>query len=94
LHDTAYSFTGPIAGDNESVQPLNAPAPNGANVTAYYHTHGAYDPEYDSEYFSNTYDGQGDIPFAKNNKMDGYLATPMGKIKYYNYVNDTITRLQ
>jgi hypothetical protein len=54
----------------------------------------AYDPEYDSEYFSNTYDGQGDIPFAKNNKMDGYLATPSGKIKYYNYVNDTITRLQ
>jgi hypothetical protein len=26
--------------------------------------------------------------------MDGYLATPSDKIKYYNYVNDTITRLQ
>jgi hypothetical protein len=26
--------------------------------------------------------------------MDGYLATPSGKIKYHNYVNDTITRLQ
>jgi hypothetical protein len=43
--DGSYSFTGPIAGDNESMQPLNAPAPNGANVTAYYHTHGAYDPK-------------------------------------------------
>jgi hypothetical protein len=44
--DGSYSFTGPIAGDNASVKPLNAPAPNGANVTAYYHTHGAYDPKY------------------------------------------------
>ncbi|VVM22715.1 hypothetical protein BSPWISOXPB_8817 [uncultured Gammaproteobacteria bacterium] len=35
---------------------------NGANVTAYYHTHGAYDPKYDSEIFSDTYDGRGDIP--------------------------------
>ncbi|CAC9487899.1 hypothetical protein [uncultured Gammaproteobacteria bacterium] len=36
------------------MRPMNAPAPNGANVTAYYHTHGAYDPGYRSEYFSNT----------------------------------------
>jgi hypothetical protein len=69
-------------------------SPNGANVTAYYHTHGAYDPKYDSEIFSDTYDGRGDIPFAKSHEIDGYLATPSGKIKYYNYVNDTITRLQ
>jgi hypothetical protein len=52
------------------MQPLNAPAPNGANVTAYYHTHGAYDPKYDSEIFSDTYDGRGDIPFAKSHEMD------------------------
>jgi hypothetical protein len=26
--------------------------------------------------------------------MDGYLATPMGKLKYYNYANDVIKVLQ
>ncbi len=75
------------------MRPRNAPAPNGANVTAYYHTHGAYDPGYRSEYFSNT-NGEGYIPFAKDQKMDGYLATPMGKLKYYNYTNDVIKVLQ
>jgi len=88
--DGSYSFTGPIAGKEASVDPRNAPAPNGANVTAYYHTHGAYDPKYNSEYFSTN----GDIPYAKRNEMDGYLATPMGKIKYYNYTNDVIKVLQ
>jgi hypothetical protein len=37
--------------------------------------------KYDSEIFSDTYDGRGDIPFAKSHEMDGYLATPSGKIK-------------
>jgi hypothetical protein len=32
--------------------------------------HGAYDPGYRSEYFSNT-NGEGYIPFAKDQKMDG-----------------------
>jgi hypothetical protein len=50
-----YSFTGPIAGEDASVDPGDAPAPNGANVTAYYHTHGAYDPQYNSEYFFNNF---------------------------------------
>jgi hypothetical protein len=90
--DGSYSFTGPIAGKKALMNPLNAPAPNGANVTAYYHTHGAYVPKYNSEYFS---DGRkGDIPFAKRHKMDGYLATPTGKIKYYDYANDVIKVLQ
>ncbi|VVM21534.1 hypothetical protein BSPWISOXPB_7262 [uncultured Gammaproteobacteria bacterium] len=35
---------------------------------AYYHTHGAYDPKYDNEIFSDTYDGRGDIPFAKSHE--------------------------
>jgi hypothetical protein len=91
--DGSYLFTGLTAGNKKSVDPRNAPAPNGANVTAYYHTHGAYDPGYDNEYFSNI-NGQGDIPFAKDQKMDGYLATPMGKIKYYDYANDVIKVLQ
>jgi hypothetical protein len=52
------------------VEPRNAPAPNGANVTAYYHTHGAYDPKYNNEDFSTN----GDIPYAKRHKMNGYLA--------------------
>ncbi|WP_139683388.1 DUF4329 domain-containing protein [thiotrophic endosymbiont of Bathymodiolus puteoserpentis (Logatchev)] len=88
--DGSYSFTGPTAGDKRSVDPRNAPAPNGANVTAYYHTHGAYNLKYNDEDFSTN----GDIPYAKRNKMNGYLATPMGKIKYYDYTNDVIKVLQ
>ena len=88
--DGSYSFTGPTAGRKKSVDPRNAPAPNGANVTAYYHTHGAYNPKYNDEDFSTN----GDIPFAKRHKMDGYLATPTGKIKYYDYANDVIKVLQ
>ena len=92
--DGFYLFTGPIAGDHDSVQPMDALAPNGANVTAYYHTHGAYDPEYDSENFSDINGIEGDIPLAIFDEIDAYLATPKGKIKYYNYANDVIIRLQ
>jgi hypothetical protein len=46
-------------------------------------THGAYDPKYDSEIFSDTYDGRGDIPFAKSHEIDGYLATPSGKLSIF-----------
>ncbi|CAC9608316.1 hypothetical protein [uncultured Gammaproteobacteria bacterium] len=56
-------------------------------------SHGAHDPRYNNENFSN-YNRQGDIPYTKYNKIDGYLATPVGKIKYYNYTNNAIIRLK
>lgn len=45
------------------------------------HTHGAYDPNYDSENFSNEFDFEtgipyGDIPFANEYNIPLYLGTP------------------
>jgi hypothetical protein len=72
--------------------------PQGTNAVAYWHTHGAYNPLYDSENFSNYYDEQyqawlGDIPYAKHYGIDAYVVTPQGKFKSYSVASDTVTTL-
>ena len=61
--------------------------PNG-RATASYHTHGAFDPRYDSENFSTV-----DIAMNNNWRTDGYLATPAGYFKYHNYLTGIVTTL-
>ncbi|MBT8359429.1 MAG: DUF4329 domain-containing protein [Deltaproteobacteria bacterium] len=66
--------------------------PIGTRPTAIWHTHGAYKPRYANEQFSAA-----DIRAAINLKMDGYLGTPLGRMKYfdldsrviYTFVNET-----
>jgi len=86
--DATYSATEPRRGTIDSVNlgsPENVPY---GRATASYHTHGAYDPRYDSENFST-------VDISTNNiwKTDGYLATPSGAFKYFNYLTGVITTL-
>lgn len=63
--------TAPIAG---TLATCTQPAP-GAAVFASYHTHGAYDGNYDNE-VPSVGDLQGDFSFG----IDGYVSTPGGRV--------------
>jgi hypothetical protein len=62
----------------------------GPNDVAWWHTHGAPDPGYDTENFS---DLQGDKDFSRYYDAPGYLATPSGTIKRYDPATDSVTAL-
>lgn len=53
--------------------------PYGTRPTAVWHTHGAYMPQYISEQFSPM-----DIQSHMNMRLDGYLGTPFGRMRYFN----------
>jgi len=97
--DGTFSYTEPKQGTIDGVDPGGpASVPEGTKPVAYYHTHGGDDPQYDNENFSNIYDpidkeSYGDIPYADANKIDGYLATPKGKFKYYSHTNQKVETL-
>ena len=57
-----------------------------ANMTllASYHTHGTYSPEYDSEFPTTT-----DMDSDRAANIDGYIATPGGRLWYVD--TDTMT---
>lgn len=86
--DASFSATEPKKGTVDSVA-IGSPesVPNG-RATASYHTHGAFDPRYDSENFSTV-----DIAMNNNWRTDGYLATPAGYFKYHNYLTGIVTTL-
>ncbi|WP_339802650.1 DUF4329 domain-containing protein [uncultured Marinobacter sp.] len=94
-----YSYTTPIRGTIDGVNPGGpSSVPEGTEAVAYYHSHGAYEPYYDSENFSNEYDpvdGEwyGDIPYAKHHNIDGYVSTPEGSFKRYSVKNDEVSTL-
>jgi RHS repeat-associated protein len=98
--DGTYGFTAPVQGTIDSVDPGGPSAvPSGAVATAYWHTHGAHDPNYDSENFSNYLDPvtqsySGDIPYADYYKIDAYVATPSGAFKHYSHSTGNITTLK
>lgn len=100
--DGTYSYTGPVRGQLDQIDPLAAaPPPDGFNATATYHTHGAYveGRGYNNENFSDlTYlpDGSldeygfaGDIPYADMHAIDSYLGTPSNQFKYYQFNYET-----
>ena len=81
--DGTYSYTEPVKGAIGGVNPGGPNSvPPGTTASAYYHTHGAHDPEYDSENFSGA---DGDIGYADYYKIDGYVATPSGRLKHYDH---------
>lgn len=62
----------------------------GTDDVAWWHTHGAYDPNYDNENFSGA---TGDKGYSKANGAVGYVATPSGAMKKYDPASDTVSEL-
>lgn len=88
--DGSFSSTRPIRGEAASVllpNPASA-APGGSVTTASYHTHGGFDPRYDSENFSSQ-DLFSDFVF----NIDGYLSTPRGQFKYHQIATGRVITL-
>jgi RHS repeat-associated protein len=90
-----YSYTEPNSKGAKGFSAINtsdpggqSACPKGTKAKAYYHTHGAYVPGLDNEDFS-----QPDKNYSKAHKIDGYLGTPGGKIKYYNRSKDDVIPL-
>jgi hypothetical protein len=73
-----------------SIDGLSNMPEKGPDDVSWWHTHGAYDPAYDSENFSGM---TGDKGYSKANDAIGYVATPSGAIKMYNPGTDTVTTL-
>ena len=80
--DETYSYTIPCSGDNESVD-YNLDDPPECTI-ADYHTHGAYDPDYCNEIFSEA-DKEDDI----DKGIYGFLGTPSSRIKFYDPETDS-----
>ncbi|WP_082320192.1 DUF4329 domain-containing protein [Ralstonia solanacearum] len=84
-----YSYTAPRSGGNAAVNPGGPSAcPAETTPSAYYHTHGAYAPNYDSENFSS-----GDINCASHFGVDGYVGTPNSAFKEYNHITRMVYTL-
>ena len=88
--DGSFSSTTPVRGDFRSVQLPNPSevVPNGSRVTAAYHTHAAFDPNFDNENFSPT-----DLDLDRDNDIDGYLGTPAGQLKFHDITDDSVTTI-
>ena len=86
--DNTFSATEPIKGTVDSVS-IGSPSSVGAGTaTATYHTHGGFDPRFDSENFSFA-----DISLNNNWGVDGYLGTPAGLFKFHHFLTGVITTL-
>ena len=77
--DGSFGSTKPIPGDVSSVRIPDDIAPAFTVPTAFYHTHGGPDPNFDNENFSPQ-----DISIAIATNRDSYLGTPDGSFKFYN----------
>jgi len=78
----AYFATTPVTDKSkDSCTTTKSPCPPGSTSVADYHTHGAYDPMYDSERFSDKDTRDNDF-----RKLDGYLGTPSDVFKVYYYL--------
>ncbi len=73
-----YAISRPVRGRAASCGPERPPA--GFRVIAFWHTHAAYSPRYDNE-VPSVQDVEGDFQEGIN----GYLATPGGRIWFVNY---------
>lgn len=90
-----YSYTEPIAGSEGSVGNStsdnpngNPPVPDGKTADSYIHSHGGYDPKYDSDQPSDS-----DKEIAKNNEVPEYITTPDGKLLKYDPKTGKITEI-
>ncbi|HEV7475020.1 MAG TPA: DUF4329 domain-containing protein [Pyrinomonadaceae bacterium] len=76
-----FTFTPAVMGTQDSSDPNASPCPTGSTTVASYHTHGANNPLYENEQFSNI---AGDIQFATSEGMPAYLATPARLMLVYD----------
>lgn len=84
--DRTFSHSGFVAGTTTSVTFVpEAISPIGTTITAAFHTHAGFNPEFNSENFSAT-----DIQTANDFKVDAYLATPLGRFLWYQRLNKLI----
>jgi len=79
-----YFTTGPIIGNSITCDPRAVPCPSCSKWVAYWHTHGGYDPGVNNENFT-----PGDLYYADQNGVDGYVGTPQGQFKYYPSRSDS-----
>ena len=94
---SAYSYTKPQKGTSDKSTTPQQP-PNGETVTARAHTHGAYMPSYKNNVFSgetntsegNKHSSEGDIFIYNYYEMDGYVATPNGSMRWYNFLTGEV----
>lgn len=88
--DGSFVSTNPVRGTVDSVllPPISQVVPSSARVRASYHTHAGPDPRFDNENFSPT-----DISIDELFRIDGYLGTPGGRLKFHDVSADTITTI-
>lgn len=95
-------------GDIDGCSPQRARCPRCFLEIAYWHTHGAFidndndgeeDRGYDTENFSGTPSAillpgeqYGDLNYAIDHNIDGYVGTPLGKILMYDHNGNKIIR--
>jgi RHS repeat-associated protein len=87
--DGTYSYTFPSVGDADSSTFDPSAIPLGTTYAGFYHTHGAFDIQYDSEQFSPQGCDRGqpcDIGLALstlNNGQPMFLGTPQGRVEVF-----------
>ncbi|MCC7517509.1 MAG: DUF4329 domain-containing protein, partial [Pseudomonadales bacterium] len=81
--DGSYSYTEPNPGTKDSSTPPSVP--DGTQNAGRYHTHGANDPGYDNENYSDT-----DKQNAEDEGVPSYLGTPSGDTKKYDPDDDSV----
>ena len=96
--DGKYYYSVPNKGDNDGVSSYTEPLAPNDKESGRAHTHGAYDPKYRNNEFSNYKDKdgnmKGDIPNAKRLKRPTYVATPNGSFRKYTPSSDTDVLMQ
>ncbi len=82
----AYIASPPTRGDTSSC--LSDDPVDIAVITASYHTHAAYSPDYNSEVPSGD-----DIEGDEEEGIDGYVATPGGRFWYIDTLDDVLSQI-
>jgi hypothetical protein len=77
--DGTYTPRPPVTG---TIDGLSNMPDRQSNDVAWWHTHGAYEPGYDSENFS-----EDDRDYSDANSAPGYVATPSGAMRVYDPAN-------
>jgi len=85
--DGTFTPRRPVTGTHDGL--TNMPSPQSDDV-AWWHTHGAYDPNYASEQFSGL---DGDMGYSNATNRPGYVATPSGKMMRYDPSSGNVTTL-
>ncbi|MGN0229367.1 MAG: DUF4329 domain-containing protein, partial [Muribaculaceae bacterium] len=80
----AFSYTKPQKGTEDEVANPLLPE-NNETIVARAHTHAAYSIFYKNNYFSKD-----DIATYREKQVDGYVATPCGLLKEYDYKQDQV----